>query len=1103
MPDSIDARRGLLQAALALTAIVLAWLAWADVPSARAADAPAAPAQITEGSLNWGVKASFRRYIGEAGITTSGGVARSDDATSEFPVPGFDWPLVSGSFDSETSSTVLQFGGSVHFLAHEGLLDMTVSEPKLVLTGGESTLYAAVKSRPFSSNEVIDYGVIPVVSLDLSEAEPTVADGSTSWTALPSFLTTDAGPAFAGFYSVSTDMDPVSATYEGPGGKAPTTVEAWDSPGSAKYEKVLVAGGVHATSVWPDLAHDAIVVVEQGGAIRALDPGTLQPLGSPAPISRQENITISHSAYDPVHGALFVVVGAVVHELTWDAAGSSFSDATLPGASLANDSYAGLAYNSTAGELAVYNGKTMVTWIRDGVSWEHAEYDLESEISAYMPRIAVDDDGDVLTATAAGAPKEVLTYEFEGEHFAYTETLPGDYTDPQAVQPGQYDQPSQVVIGPDGTAYFGSYLGRVWAAEKGEDGLYHQVGSAVSQGIGNVFDSAVDPTDGTVLLAAQGANRVLAYRDGATAGSTSIPSLGFPNNFPYPYMGIAVDTDHYLYVNSSDTAEGGLWKLRRVGLTPTITTQPQDATKTLVLGEASGTVTFTAAAEGTPAPTLRWQSRAGSSDRWTDLPGETGTTLRLTATVQQSGLQVRAVATNAAGTLASEPATLDVEAPPAIVVQPESQATVAGTPVSFGVASTGNPAPGIQWQRLDPSGFWVNVEDATSATLTIDEPTTAMSGATLRARLRNAYGTVYTRSVTLIVAPSAAGPVGVTGGYLDWGVKASFRDYIRGPIAQGDYTTAGGASENADGTLRFPVLGGSYDPATRVTSVRLGGSVQFTGHAGALDLTFSALHVALDGAGEGTLYADAVTKADEPDAQPVAYAGVALADLDETVASVSRTGGSVSWSGIGAKLSAAGAPAFAGFYSVGHELDPASLAITVGGPVNDGPGAGESGGPGESGSTGAGGGDSSGPVAAPSTEVEAVSKPKAARWPKVRAVTGSIKVRGRNAVRIATITCAEGPCKVRAPKVVAARIGGKRSLIEVLAPRVVRSGGAAPIRLRLTAAEAKALKGHAVRLSVRVVSIQGTRRTELTVHPKLRAVSPRRSGGAGALGRRR
>jgi hypothetical protein len=1063
--------------AVALVALIGVSVAWGTGAGTSARAAEPTEVQITEGSLNWGVKASFRRYVGEGGITVAGGVTRASDTSAEFPVPGFQWPLVSGTFDTESKSTVLQFGGSVHFSAHEGALDLTIGQPKLVLTGAESTLYASVKSEPLSGGSIVDYGVIPIVSLDLTGKEPTVAGGTTTWPGLTSYLTSEAGEPFAGFYPVSQQMDSVSTSYEGPGGKAPVTVEKWDSPGTAKFAKALVNPNVKPTSVYPDLAHDVIVVVEQAGAIKALDPETLQPIGSAAPVTRQENITNSHSAYDSVRGALFVVVGGTVHEETWDAGTSSFTDVVLPGAELPTDYSADLAYNDEAEMLAHYDGSDLQTWTRDGASWTRKDFHVDK--ASYLTRMAVDDDGSILLTMASTAPMEIMFSEEGGEKVAKVMTLPGSYTDPQATQPLEFGQPSQVQFGPDGTAYLASYKGRVWAAQKGSDGIYRQSGTPMAPNIGNAFDSAIDPVDGTLVLSAQGANRVLAYHDGAFAGSTIIPTLGFPNNFPYPYHGVAVDSEHNLYAGSGDSAEGGIWKLRRLGLTPTVTTQPQDATTTLGLGEASKPVNFTVAATGTPAPTLQWQSRAGSSDRWTNLAGKTAPTLELSASVDKSGLQVRAVATNAAGALATDVATLDVQAAPAIVVQPESKTTVAGTPVTFAVAPSGNPYPEVQWQRRDSQGFWVNVEGATSPTMTIEEPVTAMSGTTVRARIHNTYGTIYSKAVTLTVEAPASGPVGVTGGYLDWGVKESFRSYVRGPIAKGDYSAAGGATENGDGTLRFPATGGSYDAASGVTSVRLAGSVHFTGHAGALEMTFSALHVLFDGKGGGTLYADAVSKPDTTGAAAVAYPGVALADLNEAAATVTRSAGAAAWTGIGAKLSAAGAPAFAGFYQPGQVLDPADLSIAVGGPVNDTPP------PTDPGTTEEPGTDPPAERAVTGT-TETTPAATVAAKATVRVAAGRIQVRNGRTVAVASISCPAGPCTVQAPKALRLRRAGVTAGVRVIKPGTLHSGEIGAVKLRLSAAAVKLLAGHTARLRLRVVTTAGDgTRTTTTVRPQV------------------
>jgi Domain of unknown function (DUF4214) len=95
---------------------------------------------------------------------------------------------------------------------------------------------------------------------------------------------------------------------------------------------------------------------------------------------------------------------------------------------------------------------------------------------------------------------------------------------------------------------------------------------------------------------------------------------------------------------------------------PSIATQPASQT-----GAGGGTVTFSGAASGTPAPTDHWQVSTDGGNTWTNLTetapygGTTTSTLTITgATGVMNGYQYRFVATNAAGSATSNAATLTV-----------------------------------------------------------------------------------------------------------------------------------------------------------------------------------------------------------------------------------------------------------------------------------------------------------------------------------------------------------------------------------------------------------------------------------------------------------
>ena len=94
---------------------------------------------------------------------------------------------------------------------------------------------------------------------------------------------------------------------------------------------------------------------------------------------------------------------------------------------------------------------------------------------------------------------------------------------------------------------------------------------------------------------------------------------------------------------------------------PKVSTNP--ASKTVTAGESA---TFTAAASGAPAPTVRWQlstnSGASFSNDTTDAGNTTGTLTVASTTTSLSGREYRAVFTNSSGSATSAAATLTVKA---------------------------------------------------------------------------------------------------------------------------------------------------------------------------------------------------------------------------------------------------------------------------------------------------------------------------------------------------------------------------------------------------------------------------------------------------------
>lgn len=191
-----------------------------------------------------------------------------------------------------------------------------------------------------------------------------------------------------------------------------------------------------------------------------------------------------------------------------------------------------------------------------------------------------------------------------------------------------------------------------------------------------------------------------------------------------------------------------------VAVAPSVTEQPQNVTEV-----EGGTAVFSAAATGTPDPSVRWESSA-DGEHWAPVAGAASASLELHELILgQSGTRFRAVFTNEAGSATTEPAVLTVTvaqtAPVQITLSPVSQSIEAGEPVTFTAAATGAPAPAAQWQRSTDGTTWVDLRGATASSYTVDSVSAGLDGARYRAVFSNASSPegVQTAAATLAVTP--------------------------------------------------------------------------------------------------------------------------------------------------------------------------------------------------------------------------------------------------------------------------------------------------------------------------------------------------------------
>ncbi|MGN5637475.1 HtaA domain-containing protein [Streptomyces sp. AC154] len=176
----------------------------------------------------------------------------------------------------------------------------------------------------------------------------------------------------------------------------------------------------------------------------------------------------------------------------------------------------------------------------------------------------------------------------------------------------------------------------------------------------------------------------------------------------------------------------------------------------------------------------------------------------------------------------------------------------------------------------------------------------------------------------------AADPGAIVDGTLNWGVKASFRSYVTGPIAHGKVETTGGATASGDG-YRFPDATGHFDADKKTLNAEFDGKVRFLGHqedgAYTLDLSLSNLRIQADGT-KGRLIADVSSK-DRETKKVATYTGLAVADLRLPAGGLTAKDGVVTLSAVPATLTADGTKAFGGMYEAGEQLDALTVAVAL------------------------------------------------------------------------------------------------------------------------------------------------------------------------------
>lgn len=1004
-----------------LTAVAL--LAGLSVIGAIApAQAAPAGAQVAGGSSTWNLKDSWTSYIGGAGTITPALV----EGKSSYGAPA-------GTFDAATKTGELAYPGSVRYYAHGGMLDLTISNVKVTVSGESGVISAdfsgpAVTDGPKAGVKVADvtvawpgtstftldgnlsaeFGAVAAnfasyvgapmstftsaIVLPAAETATVLSAPATSMVGSRITLAATVAPAAAG--TVSFTDGEVSLGSASVSGGAATLEVSGLTEGAHTFQAEFVPADPTAfetskSVVVPHTVNAAPVVPVWTPQITVFAADGVTPLGT-TQVSIGDTIVIKGSGFDPAAnvGGRGAPIPSTLPQGTYVVFGS-FAEAWRPSV-----------------------GATSATRKGGPQAWALTEATVDQVPDAY--KATVKKDWVALSATGtftatlkltelaplAGGSYGVYTFAGGGvKNPAQELAVPVNFLNEVVVPPTSPATGTQTAISAAPTTVTAgstsSLIATVTPAEAAGTVEFYSgdalVGSApLTQGVANLktgalpagehsFTARFVPADAALYTASTTATGVTVTAKAAVDGGTVTPPASAAGQLVW-----GVKASFTSYINGSGAA-GTVSVSGGAAVSGSSFTFSQ-ATKDF--NGSTGTVGYAGAVRFTghhgaldlklSNPKIK-VTGPGSGVLIVDVVGKglTGGSVDK-AGVEFATLNLAAPSTvngattwsNAAATLtaagseafsgfypagtALDPVSFTVGAdkapgetpaatPPAAVaplapgtypnatasvatVLPGGEVTVTGT--GFGANTTGIELAVYSVRHVLATGLTADANGTVTATVKL--PANLAAGVhTLSFEAPNGVKSQITITVE---APAAAAKQcvanAVSGASLSWGVKSAFRTYITGPIANGT-VSANGVTDTGS-TFRWTGGTGKFNTEANQGRVAFGGSVNFSGHGGILDLTLSNVRVQVTSASTGSLIAD-VSSTDMAGTKS-SQSGVTVASLS-LAGTKSTSGSTVTWTNASASLTAAGAKAFAGSYVAGEALDSVTFSFPLGGTV--------------------------------------------------------------------------------------------------------------------------------------------------------------------------
>ncbi|MEU6082967.1 HtaA domain-containing protein [Streptomyces sp. NPDC047108] len=158
--------------------------------------------ELKDGTLEWGVKESFRRYV--TGMA-HGTIEVADGAQQAADNGVFTFTDGTGTYDTATHAVSTAFDGSVRFRSNLHGFDITLADLGVETEGTSGTITADVTAQGATDDDV------ELASLDLSGIRPGQGEGGAmTFAGIPVTLTAEGAKAFNGMYKEGQVLDPAT-----------------------------------------------------------------------------------------------------------------------------------------------------------------------------------------------------------------------------------------------------------------------------------------------------------------------------------------------------------------------------------------------------------------------------------------------------------------------------------------------------------------------------------------------------------------------------------------------------------------------------------------------------------------------------------------------------------------------------------------------------------------------------------------------------------------------------------------------------------------------------------------------------------------------------